>query len=62
MSRGGLISFDHPLHKVRAVLREDDEGKIYGITFQVDLLTRLQSIPRSGSAANWADATMIEAE
>ncbi|KAH7568932.1 hypothetical protein ACOSP7_012047 [Xanthoceras sorbifolium] len=61
MNGSGLKSFDHPLHKVRAILRENDEGKASGLTFQVDLFTRLPSIPRSGSAANWAD-TAVEAE
>lgn len=49
---GGLMSFDHPLNKVRGIMRDDDEGNL--IVFQVDLFTRLNSIPRNGSAANWA--------
>ncbi|KAF8413894.1 hypothetical protein HHK36_001888 [Tetracentron sinense] len=54
MSGSGLISFDHPLHKVRAISHEDDEGRICAVIFQVDLYTRLPSIPRTGSSANWA--------
>lgn len=62
MNGNGLISFDHPLHKVKAIAREDDDGKICGVIFQVDLFTRLPSIPRTGSAANWADITVQEGE
>ncbi|XWS12660.1 hypothetical protein CRYUN_Cryun37aG0109300 [Craigia yunnanensis] len=62
MNGNGLISFDHPLHKVKAIARADDDGKICGVIFQVDLFTRLPSIPRTGSAANWADITVIEGE
>ncbi|KAA8519813.1 hypothetical protein F0562_014097 [Nyssa sinensis] len=62
MSETGLTSFDHPLHKVRAVAREDPNGNICAVIFQVDLYTRLHSIPRTGSAANWAGATVVEGE
>ncbi|ESR62564.1 hypothetical protein CICLE_v10018115mg [Citrus x clementina] len=62
MNGTGLMSFVHPLHKVRAIVHEDDGRQIRGVSFQVDLYTRLPSIPRSGSAANWADATAVEAE
>ncbi|XP_051125881.1 stem-specific protein TSJT1-like isoform X2 [Andrographis paniculata] len=60
MSESGVMSFDHPLNKVRGIRREDDEGKVCAIVFQVDLFTRLQSIPRSGSASNWANPTVVE--
>ncbi|KAF7150623.1 hypothetical protein RHSIM_Rhsim02G0128500 [Rhododendron simsii] len=62
MNTNGLISVDHPLNKVRAIAHEDKEGNICGVIFQVDLFTRLRSIPRSGSAANWAGATAVEGE
>lgn len=62
MNGSGLMSFDHPLHKVRAIAREDDDGSISAIIFQVDLLTRLPSIPRIGSAANWAGAAVVNEE
>lgn len=62
LSRIGLISFDHPLHKVRGITREDQNGNISAVLFQVDLLTRLYSIPRTGSAANWAGPTIVEGE
>ncbi|KAE8716936.1 Stem-specific protein TSJT1 [Hibiscus syriacus] len=59
----GLVSIDHPLHKVKAIAREDEDGNICGVMFQVDLFTRLPSIPRTGSAANWADvAAAAEAD
>ena len=59
-----LISFDYPLNKVRAIPGQDDDGNICGVTFQVDLYTRLHSIPRTGSASNWADelATTVAEE
>ncbi|KAL9321221.1 hypothetical protein ACSQ67_013060 [Phaseolus vulgaris] len=56
----GLTSFDHPLHKVRGVVHEDDSGNILSVYFQVDLYTKIPSIPRTGSAANWADAAAAE--
>ncbi|KAF3949847.1 hypothetical protein ACB098_05G084900 [Castanea mollissima] len=59
MNGSGLTSFDHPLYKVRAIAREDDNGIICGVMFQVDLYTRLPSIPRTGSAANWADNAAV---
>ncbi|KAM7265262.1 hypothetical protein ACFE04_002945 [Oxalis oulophora] len=62
ISGRGLMSFDHPLYKVRATLHEDDGGNISGVIFQVDLLTRLLSIPRTGSGANWAETTAIEGD
>ncbi|KAK4347142.1 hypothetical protein RND71_033481 [Anisodus tanguticus] len=60
ISDTGLISFDHPMHKVKAIAREDDEGNVNAVIFQVDLFTKLHSIPRRGSAANWAGATTVE--
>lgn len=62
MNVSGLTSFDHPLYKVRAVPREDNDGKISEVVFQVDMLTRIPSIPRSGSATNWADTTFSRGE
>lgn len=57
-----LICFDHPLHKVRATAREVDEGNTGAVIFQVDLFTKLSSIPRTGSAAYGTDATVVEGE
>lgn len=58
----GLMSFDHPLHKVKAITRLDEYGNTCGVFFQVDMFTRLPSIPRTGSAANWADSTAVGRE
>ncbi|KAI4296722.1 hypothetical protein L6164_036656 [Bauhinia variegata] len=58
----GLTSFDHPLHKVRAMAHEDDRGNVTAVFFQVDLYTRIPSIPRTGSASNWADAAVVEGD
>ncbi|KAF5811929.1 putative nucleophile aminohydrolase [Helianthus annuus] len=58
-SEEGLISFDHPLNKVRGIVREEDEGyNSSAVIFQVDLLTRRYSIPRRGSDANWASVSV----
>lgn len=62
MNGSGLTSFDHPLHKVKAIAHEDDNGNISSVYFQVDLYTRIPSIPRSGSAANWADTAAVNGE
>ncbi|XP_058083827.1 stem-specific protein TSJT1-like [Magnolia sinica] len=62
LNGSGLASFDHPLYKVRAITREDDDGHVCGVIFQVDLYVRRPSIPRVGSATNWADATLVKGE
>ncbi|GAA0160478.1 hypothetical protein LIER_39050 [Lithospermum erythrorhizon] len=54
-SEGGLMSFEHPMNKIRAMPRVDSEGVMCGANFKVDLYTRVNSIPRVGSEANWAD-------
>lgn len=56
------MSFDHPLNAVRGIVREDDDGNASAVIFQVDLFTRIPSIPRSGSAANWANAAAVEGD
>lgn len=53
-SEGGLMSFEHPMHKVKAMPRVDSQGVICGATFNVDKFTRINSMPRTGSAANWS--------
>lgn len=53
-SEGGLMSFEHPMHKVKAMPRVDSQGVICGANFKVDKFTRISSMPRSGSAANWS--------
>ncbi|CAH9141695.1 unnamed protein product [Cuscuta epithymum] len=53
---GGLKSFDHPMHKVRGMVRQEGAGgEVNAVIFQVDFYTRIPSIPRTGSASNWAD-------
>lgn len=51
----GLMSFEHPMHKLRAMPRVDSEGVMCGANFKVDLYSRVNSIPRVGSEANWTD-------
>ncbi|KAG9441038.1 hypothetical protein H6P81_016892 [Aristolochia fimbriata] len=60
MNGRGLASFVHPMYKVRAIKREDDEGQVSCVMFQVDLYARLPSIPRVGSNANWSSPTAVE--
>ena len=52
-SEEGLMSFEHPMNKIRAMPRIDSEGVICGANFKVDVYTRVNSIPRVGSETNW---------
>lgn len=52
-SEGGLRSFEHPMNKLKAMPRVDSEGVMCGATFRVDKYTRINSMPRVGSAADW---------
>ncbi|KAK9080622.1 hypothetical protein SSX86_000380 [Deinandra increscens subsp. villosa] len=52
-SEGGLMSFEHPMNKIRAMPRVDSEGAMCGANFKVDVYSRVSSIPRRGSEANW---------
>ncbi|KAD4385966.1 hypothetical protein E3N88_26135 [Mikania micrantha] len=52
-SEGGLMSFEHPMNKIRAMPRVDSEGVMCGANFKVDICSRVSSIPRRGSEANW---------
>lgn len=54
-SEGGLMSFEHPMNKMKAMQRIDSEGVICGANFKVDKYTRVNSIPRRGSESNWMD-------
>ncbi|TYK20245.1 stem-specific protein TSJT1 isoform X2 [Cucumis melo var. makuwa] len=54
-SEGGLMSFEHPMNKMKAMPRIDSEGAMCGANFKVDVYTRVNSIPRRGSEANWAE-------
>ncbi|XP_058082517.1 stem-specific protein TSJT1-like [Magnolia sinica] len=52
-SNGGLMSFEHPMHKMKAMPRVDSEGVMCGASFNVDKYSRVNSMPRVGSEANW---------
>jgi len=54
-SEGGLMSFEHPMNKMKAMPRIDSEGAMCGASFKVDTFTRVNSIPRRGSEANWSE-------
>jgi len=54
-SEGGLMSFEHPMNKMRAMPRIDSEGAMCGANFKVDVYSRVNSIPRVGSETNWTD-------
>ncbi|KZV23213.1 hypothetical protein F511_05052 [Dorcoceras hygrometricum] len=54
-SEGGLMSFEHPMNRLRPMPRVDSEGVICGSNFKVDLYTRVNSIPRVGSETNWVE-------
>jgi hypothetical protein len=54
-SESGLMSFEHPMNKMRAMPRVDSEGVMCGANFKVDPYSRVNSIPRVGSEANWSD-------
>ncbi|CAK9183036.1 unnamed protein product [Ilex paraguariensis] len=54
-SEGGLMSFEHPLHKMKAMPRIDSDGVMCGANFKVDVYSRVNSIPRRGSEANWTE-------
>lgn len=53
-SEGGLMSFEHPMNKMKALPRIDSEGILCGATFKVDSCSRVTGMPRVGSEANWA--------
>ena len=53
-TEGGLMSFEHPKQKMKAISRVDSEGAMCGATFKVDIYSKTQSMPRVGSEANWA--------
>ena len=55
-SEGGLKSFEHPMNRLKAMPRVDSEGVMCGATFKVDTFTKINSMPRVGSATNWAAA------
>ncbi|RDX87596.1 Stem-specific protein TSJT1 [Mucuna pruriens] len=54
-SEGGLMSFEHPMNKLKAMPRVDSEGTMCGANFKVDKFSRVNSIPRVGSQSNWME-------
>jgi asparagine synthetase B (glutamine-hydrolysing) len=57
-SESGLMSFEHPKNKMKAMPRIDSEGVICGANFKVDACAKISSIPRRGSEANWSLSNM----
>ncbi|KAL3615056.1 hypothetical protein CASFOL_040717 [Castilleja foliolosa] len=53
-SEKGLMSFEHPMNKMKAMPRIDSEGAIGGAYFAVDDYSKVNAMPRVGSEANWA--------
>lgn len=53
-SEGGLMSYEHPRNKLKAMPRIDSEGMMCGANFKVDVTSKKASMPRVGSEANWA--------
>ncbi|VVA23599.1 PREDICTED: stem-specific [Prunus dulcis] len=53
-SEQGLMSFEHPTRKMKAMPRIDSEGVMCGANFKVDVQSRVPNMPRVGSEANWA--------
>ncbi|KAF3521236.1 hypothetical protein DY000_02059479 [Brassica cretica] len=56
-SESGLMSYEHPKNKMKAMQRIDSEGVICGANFKVDACSKINSIPRRGSEANWSLAS-----
>lgn len=53
-SEKGLMSFEHPMKKMKAMPRVDSEGALCGAYFAVDAYSKVStSMPRVDSAANW---------
>ncbi|XP_014517573.1 stem-specific protein TSJT1 [Vigna radiata var. radiata] len=53
-SEHGLMNFEHPTRKMKAMPRIDSEGVMCGANFNVDSQSKIQTMPRVGSEANWA--------
>ncbi|KAL4562053.1 hypothetical protein LXL04_034243 [Taraxacum kok-saghyz] len=54
-TEGGLMSFEHPKNKMKAISRVDSEGVMCGASFKVDVYSKTtQTMTRVGSEANWA--------
>ncbi|XP_071724395.1 stem-specific protein TSJT1-like [Rutidosis leptorrhynchoides] len=53
-SEQGVMSFEHPTRKMKAMPRIDSEGVMCGANFKVDDHSRITSMPRVGSEVNCA--------
>ncbi|XP_074272203.1 stem-specific protein TSJT1-like [Silene latifolia] len=53
-SEMGLMSYEHPKNKLKAMPRIDSEGAVCGANFKVDVSSKKASMPRVGSEVNWA--------
>ncbi|OVA13222.1 protein of unknown function DUF3700 [Macleaya cordata] len=53
-SDGGLVNYEHPINKMKPMPRVDSEGVMCGANFNVDAYSRINSMPRVGSEANWS--------
>jgi len=53
-SKEGLMSFEHPMRKMKAMTRIDSEGVICGANFKADDQSRVNVMPRVGSEVNCA--------
>ncbi|WCJ27005.1 aluminum induced protein with YGL and LRDR motifs [Euphorbia peplus] len=53
-SEQGLMSFEHPTSSMKAMPRIDSEGMMCGANFKVDNQSKIRTMPRVGSEANWA--------
>jgi hypothetical protein len=51
-SKEGLMSFEHPMRKMKAMTRIDSEGVICGANFKADDQSRVNIMPRVGSEVN----------
>ncbi|XP_073102464.1 uncharacterized protein [Elaeis guineensis] len=56
MNSTGLVSFEQPLHKVKAIRCSVEDLCAPSIIFVVDRWCRRPGIPRVGSESNWSDA------
>lgn len=52
-SERGLMSYEHPMNKMKAMPRIDSEGVMCGAYFIIDKFSKINSMPRVGSEANW---------
>ncbi|KAG9134515.1 hypothetical protein Leryth_024133 [Lithospermum erythrorhizon] len=53
-NKEGLVSFEHPTNKLKAMPRVDSEGAMCGASFKVDVYSKVHSMPRVGSSADWS--------